>query len=121
MFYGAVVTFAWPVLTWRFSYARRQAMVGGPTFDVFLGGLSGCVGAVSRDNDSVSVLAAGSLYNALEYGMHRPTGSLVEVEAHGSVQVARMIASGQKSPDIVALADDSLFDSVARSSVNKVR
>lgn len=77
-----------------------------------LGGLSGCVGTVSHDTDSVSVLAAGSLYNALEHGMHRPTSSLVEIEAHGSVQVARMIASGQKSPDIIVVADRSLLNSI---------
>ncbi len=56
-------------------------------------------------------MAAGSLSNAFENGL-KPTlpDVTLEIEAHGSAAVARLIAEGQRDPDLVALADVALFD-----------
>lgn len=76
-------------------------------------GWMGC----TRDGDraapgTVSLMAAGSLNNAFEHGLKAavPDDITLEVEAHGSATVARLIAEGQRDPDLVALADVALFD-----------
>jgi molybdate/tungstate transport system substrate-binding protein len=94
---------------------RRQALlsVGAVT----LGGLAGCAsvgsgagGGPREGTASVSLLAAGSLNNALENGLRPAVTPRVETEAHGSARVARLVAEGQKDPDIVSVADVALFD-----------
>jgi len=92
-------------------------------------GVSGCVGSMggaagadrSDDNGSdggrsggrpISVLAAGSLQLAFSEGLRAAVDRPVQVEAHGSVTVARLVAEGKRHPDVVALADTALFDRV---------
>jgi molybdate/tungstate transport system substrate-binding protein len=60
------------------------------------------------------MLAAGSLNNALEHGLRALVDATLEVEAHGSARVARLVADGQKDPDVVSVADVALFDSPLR-------
>jgi molybdate/tungstate transport system substrate-binding protein len=58
----------------------------------------------------VSVLAAGSLNNALENGLAPALSDVsLHVEAHGSAAAARFVAEGQRDPDVVTLADAALF------------
>ena len=57
-------------------------------------------------------MAAGSLLNAFTESLPEETSHEIEVEAYGSARVARMIAEGQRDPDVVALADTALFDSL---------
>ncbi|WP_394351772.1 hypothetical protein [Halogeometricum sp. CBA1124] len=64
--------------------------------------MGGCLGR-SGSASTVSVLAAGSLQNALTSDFRSQTDAHVEVEAHGSARAARMVAEGQRDPDIVAL------------------
>ncbi|WP_372910978.1 extracellular solute-binding protein [Salinigranum sp.] len=92
----------------RSPVSRRRALAG---MAVALGG-AGYVGAsgVSGGSETVSMLAAGSLNNALENGLRPSVDARLEVEAHGSAQVARLVAEGAKTPDIVSLADVALFD-----------
>lgn len=81
---------------------------------VALSGAAGCSGVLQgRDEQSVTVsmLAAGSLNNTLENGLRPSVDVTVQIEAHGSAEVARHIAEGQKNPDIVSVADVTLFDS----------
>jgi molybdate/tungstate transport system substrate-binding protein len=80
-----------------------------------LGG-AGYVGstAVGGSTERVSMLAAGSLNNALENGLRPTLDATLEVEAHGSAQVARLVADGAKTPDIVSLADVALFDALVK-------
>jgi molybdate/tungstate transport system substrate-binding protein len=59
---------------------------------------------------AVSVLAAGSLQHSLETGLQRAVDVPVEVEAHGSATVARLIHEGQRDPDVVVVADTALFE-----------
>lgn len=59
---------------------------------------------------TVAILAAGSLQHALENGLKPAVDVPVEIEAHGSSTVARMIADGQRDPDIVTVADTALFE-----------
>lgn len=59
---------------------------------------------------TVAILAAGSLQNALANGLKPAVDVPVRVEAHGSATVARMIAEGQRDPDIVSVADVALFE-----------
>lgn len=60
---------------------------------------------------AVSLMAAGSLYHAFENGLAKQLSDLSpEIEAHGSVAVARLVAEGKRDPDIVSLADAALFD-----------
>ena len=58
----------------------------------------------------VSILAAGSLQNALENGLAPALDVSIEVEAHGSATVARLVAEGKRNPDIVSIADVALFE-----------
>jgi molybdate/tungstate transport system substrate-binding protein len=81
-----------------------------------LAGLIGCLGgrrsAGGSDGRSttVAILAAGSLQHALETGLTDAVDVPVTVEAHGSATVARMVAEGQRDPDIVTVADTALFE-----------
>lgn len=97
------------------SVDRRSALSG---IAVALSGLAGCstvLGGRSGQSEPVSMLAAGSLNNALENGLRPGVDATVQIEAHGSAEVARLIASGQKDPDIVSVADVALFDSLPQS------
>ena len=81
-------------------------------------GTAGCVGGTiggagrgdrTSRSTTVAVLAAGSLQHALESGLGPAVDVPVEVEAHGSATVARLVAEGQRDPDIVTVADTALF------------
>jgi len=74
-------------------------------------GWIGCTGDARRA-PAVSLMAAGSLNNAFEHGLSAAIGDdiTLEIEAHGSATVARLIAEGQRDPDIVTVADEALFD-----------
>ncbi len=81
-------------------------------------GTAGCVGGTiggagrgdrTSRSATVAVLAAGSLQYALENGLRPAVDVPVEVEAHGSATVARLVAEGQRDPDIVTVADTALF------------
>lgn len=76
-------------------------------------GLAGCVsiGTVGS-GQPVRVLAAGSLQRALDEGLRAAVDVPITVEAHGSVTAARLVASERRDPDIVALADTALFESL---------
>lgn len=88
--------------------SRRRTLTG---MAVALGA-AGCVGVsgVGSGPETVSMLAAGSLNNALENGLRPSIDTRLEVEAHGSAHVARLVATGAKTPDIVSLADVELFE-----------
>jgi len=91
--------------------SRRRFLLTAGTGAV--AGFSGCTGAGSRDRSrstTVAILAAGSLQNALANGLEPAVDVPVEVEAHGSATVARMIDEGQRDPDIVSVADVALFE-----------
>jgi len=91
---------------------RRRSVLSATA--VALSGVAGCSGTLQgTDGQSVTVsmLAAGSLNNALENGLRPSVDATVQIEAHGSAEVARLTAAGQKDPDIVSVADIALFDS----------
>lgn len=93
--------------------ASRRAFLAGTA--TVAGGTSGCLGGLAagswgRRDRPVSLLAAGSLHNALENGLRRSVDVPLAVEAHGSAAAARFVADGQKDPDVVSLADVALFD-----------
>lgn len=71
---------------------------------------AGCIGA--PETEPVEVLVAGSLANAVGRGLPDAVDVPVRVEAHGSAAAARMVAGGVADPDIVAVADPILFESV---------
>ncbi|WP_435077950.1 extracellular solute-binding protein [Halococcus sp. AFM35] len=81
-------------------------------------GLTGCVGSGAErgGNDGtardapVSILAAGSLQNALSNGLEPAVDVPIQVETHGSATVARLIDEGKRDPDIVSVADVALFE-----------
>jgi molybdate/tungstate transport system substrate-binding protein len=91
------------------SLDRRAVLAGIPAV---VGGLTGCSSVLGSPSDSgaVSLLAAGSLNNALENGLKPDVDTTLQVEAHGSAQVARLVEADQKDPDIVSVADVALFD-----------
>ena len=95
------------------STVGRRAFLSGAAAAV--GGLAGCVGSLAGGDETssatVSVLAAGSLNNAFENGLRESVDPAVQIEAHGSARVARLVAEGQKDPDVVSVADVALFDS----------
>jgi molybdate/tungstate transport system substrate-binding protein len=71
-------------------------------------GLAGCTGGRTGAR-AVAILAAGSFQHALETGLKPAVDVPIRVEAHGSATVARMVAEGQRDPDIVTVADTALF------------
>lgn len=90
------------------SCSRRGALA---TLAGGLATLSGCNRALGNANSAVRVLCAGSLQNAL-LALDGAVKTQVEVEAHGSVAAARLVDEGTRDPDIIALADPKLFESV---------
>ncbi|MFB6111680.1 MAG: extracellular solute-binding protein [Halobacteriaceae archaeon] len=75
-------------------------------------GLAGCGtrGTPLSDQQSVTLLAAGSLQHALETGLRSVREIPVQIESHGSATVARLVAEGKRDPDIVTVADTALFE-----------
>jgi molybdate/tungstate transport system substrate-binding protein len=87
---------------------RRRLLAG---VAAALGAGAGCSRALGSDRPGpVSVLAAGSLSNAFENGLAPRVEARLRTEARGSAAAARLVAEGQKDPDIVAVADTALFD-----------
>ncbi|WP_232701664.1 extracellular solute-binding protein [Halobacterium wangiae] len=76
-----------------------------------VGSLGGCSALAGDRSPTVSLLAAGSLNNALENGLRPAVDATLQVEARGSAEVARLVAEAQKDPDVVSVADVALFDS----------
>lgn len=93
------------------STTRRGAIRAGVA--TALGALAGCTSVVGERGSAVSILAAGSLNNALENGLRPAVDAALQTEVHGSAECARLVDSGQKDPDILSLADPVLFDSLA--------
>ncbi len=80
---------------------------------IALTGTAGCtrvVDGTGGQSETVSMLAAGSLHNALENGLRSDLDRPAEIESRGSAKAARLVADGQKHPDIVSVADTALFD-----------
>jgi molybdate/tungstate transport system substrate-binding protein len=73
--------------------------------------LAGCSGALGGTG-AVSMLVAGSLNNAVENGLRPAVDAGLQPESQGSAEAARLVAGGEKDPDIVSLADVALFDSL---------
>ncbi|AHG03703.1 ABC transporter substrate-binding protein [Halobacterium sp. DL1] len=86
----------------------RRDVIAGLTAGA--GALAGCSALAGDPGPTVSLLAAGSLNNALENGLRPAVDANLQVEARGSAEVARLVAEGQKDPDIVSVADVALFD-----------
>jgi len=87
--------------------SRREVLAGAVAG---IGGLAGCTSILARETEGpVSILVAGSLANAAENGLRPALDRPVRVEAQGSAHGARLVASGERDPDIVSLADTVLF------------
>lgn len=93
----------------RPAVTRRTALATLPTL-----GLAGCgrLAGVAETAPPVRLLAAGSLNDALENHLRQRVDIPIHAEAHGSVLVARLVADTRKDPDIVAVADDTLFETI---------
>ncbi|MEF8757618.1 MAG: extracellular solute-binding protein [Halobacteriales archaeon] len=85
----------------------RRTFLAGLAASGGLASLGGC--SALGGSNPVSILAAGSLQNAFTGALPAETDHDVEVEAYGSARVARMVAEEQRDPDVVALADTTLF------------
>ncbi|UPM42964.1 extracellular solute-binding protein [Halocatena salina] len=91
----------------------RRAVIQAFGTGVF--GLSGCLGkgwipTGDRHTSPVTILAAGSLTNALSNGLAPELDTPVQIETHGSARIARMVKEGIRDPDIVVVADTALFN-----------
>jgi len=74
-------------------------------------GVGGCTAlALDSDREAVSLLVAGSLAHAVEDGLRTALDRPLRVAAFGSAQAARLVEQGGQDPDIVSLADTSLFE-----------
>jgi len=89
---------------------RRFLLTAGATAATSSAGCMGESNQESTQSTTVAILAAGSLQNALANGLKPAVDVPVEIEAHGSATVARMINEGQRDPDIISVADVALFD-----------
>lgn len=93
--------------------SRRAVLRAVPA--VAAGALSGCMArSASGGDEAVSILAAGSLHLALAEGLAGAVDVPVQVEAHGSATVTRLVDGGERDPDLVAVADAALFESLLR-------
>jgi molybdate/tungstate transport system substrate-binding protein len=94
----------------------RRRLLAGAAATLAAG--AGCVGVTGagRRPDRVSMLAAGSLNEALEHGLRAAVDADLAVEAHGSARAARLVESGTRAPDVVSVADTALFHSVLEPS-----
>jgi molybdate/tungstate transport system substrate-binding protein len=70
--------------------------------------LAGCT-TLGTDSEPVRVLVAGSLQRAVDRGLRDAVDDPIRVEARGSAAAARLVADGQRDPDVLALADIALF------------
>jgi len=90
----------------------RRAVLGAVGASLATGG---CLGVVAQTGGSgasgVSALVAGSLQGTFER-LNEMVDPPLRVEAHGSVTAARLVASGERDPDLLALADTDLFDAI---------
>lgn len=95
------------------SPVSRRAMLTGTATGLFAS-LTGCSGVLghTRTSKPITILSAGSLHLALSSGLNPEIDHPIQIESHGSVTVARMVAEKQRDPDIIAVADPSLFNSV---------
>jgi len=86
----------------------RRGVLGG-----VVAAAVGTVGysVLGESRPTVSMLVAGSLNNAVENGLDPGREVRVPVEARGSAEVARLVAEGQKDPDVVSVSDPALFES----------
>jgi molybdate/tungstate transport system substrate-binding protein len=73
--------------------------------------LAGC-SSFPGGPDPVRVLAAGSLQRAVDDGLRAAVDAPIALESRGSAALARLVADGQRDPDVLALADVALFDRV---------
>jgi len=74
--------------------------------------VSGCGQVLGRQSaDAVRMLGAGSLQRALST-LADAVPVRVRVEARGSAAAAQLVAEGTRDPDVLALADGVLFESV---------
>jgi molybdate/tungstate transport system substrate-binding protein len=86
-------------------------------------GMAGCMRGGDRGNGgdvdnggdgggsmTIAILSAGSLNNALLSDFKAAVDVPIQVESHGSAQVAQLVSEGLRDPDIVALADTALFN-----------
>jgi len=100
----------------RRTLLQTAGATGATGIAAALGGCVGSVGSAAGTNGGrdgpVSVLAAGSLQLALSEGFRASVDREIRVETHGSVTAARLVAEGKRDPDILALADPVLFNSV---------
>jgi len=89
----------------RRSYLETVGALLGST------AIAGCSGvdSLASGRDPVEVLAAGSLQRAFETELVDAVDDPVALEARGSAAAARLVASGQRDPDVLALADVALF------------
>ncbi|MCG1004108.1 MULTISPECIES: substrate-binding domain-containing protein [Halobacterium] len=86
---------------------RRQFVAGAAATAAVAGSVATGLGAGGES--TASALVAGSL---LSVASDVPDAS---VEAHGSLAARRLVTSGARSPDALALADPALFAGVAES------
>jgi molybdate/tungstate transport system substrate-binding protein len=93
------------------SIGTALTMGGAGCADIGRDTTSAVTGSPGTDpgEKTVAILAAGSLQNALTNGLKPAVDVPVEIETHGSATVARLITHGQRDPDIVSVADVSLF------------
>jgi len=73
--------------------------------------LAGCT-TLSGSPEPVRVLAAGSLQRAVDDGLREAVDAPIALESRGSAALARLVADGQRDPDVLALADVALFDRI---------
>lgn len=95
--------------------SRRDLLAAGT--GVGLTAVGGCLGQVTPAakpaRTRVSLLAAGSLNHALENRLRdtlAAKGITLRIEARGSAEIVRLVAAGQKDPDVITVADPALFE-----------
>lgn len=93
----------------RPAYSRRRFLQTAGA--VGIAGVAGCTtNSASSESPTVALLGPGSFQHALTNGLEPGVDVPVQVETHGSATVARLIADGQRDPDIVSVADIALFE-----------
>jgi molybdate/tungstate transport system substrate-binding protein len=98
-------------------WARTAALIG-----MFVGSAVAASCKKSSQDNTVSVLYAGSLATALENGLgaafSKATGHAYKGEAQGSLGAARMIHDHLRSPDVFISADPTVNETVLMGDKN---
>lgn len=95
------------------AVSRRECLAAAAGLGAAtLGGCAGHLGVAASRPRPVAVLAAGSCQHAFENALRDAVDRSIRLTTMGSVSAARLVASGDRDPDVLVVADPLLFAAI---------